>query len=224
MLIFVHSQKVTYPIAYDTLVSKKFLPKQHELASLSPYLDEQGLMRVGGRLQKAALSSTATHPLILSPKSHAVELLVRQTHCLMLHAGTSTVMATLAHSYHIPRLKPLLRKVSRFCVKVYAKTSSQLMGELPAARTQPARPFSITGLDFAGPLTVKRGNPRKPTRVKVYICLFVCFVTKATHLEIVSDLSTPAFLASLTRFVARRGCPSQSIQITALILLEPVPI
>ena len=39
------------------------------------------------------------------------------------------------------------------------------------------------------------------------MCLFVCFATKAIHLEAVSSLSTPAFLAAFSRFFARRGCP-----------------
>lgn len=155
------------------LKRKKVLPKQHQMSALSPYLDERGLMRVGGRLQKAALSNNSAHPLLLSTRSHTVVLLVRQTHQLLLHACPSTVMSTLASSYHIPRLKCLLRKISRCCIpcqKAYARTLEQLMGELPSTRAQPARPFSIIGLDFAGPILIKRGNPRKPTKVKVYMC------------------------------------------------------
>jgi len=38
---------------------------------------------------------------------------------------------------------------------------------------------------------------------KAYLCIFVCFSTKATHLEVVSDLTT-AFLNALKRFMARR--------------------
>lgn len=120
------------------------------------------------------------------------------------------MMAVLAVSYHIPQLKHLLRKLSHTCVtcqRIYSKTAKQLMGELPATRTTPSRPFSEVGLDFAGPMTIKRGNPRKPTLVKLYLCVFVCFSSRAIHLEVVSDLSTPAFLAALTRFVARRGLP-----------------
>lgn len=39
--------------------------------------------------------------------------------------------------------------------------------------------------------------------------MFVCFSTKAVHLELVGDLSTAAFLAALKRFVARRGKVSE---------------
>ncbi len=55
---------------------------------------------------------------------------------------------------------------------------------------------------------VKKGSVRKPTLVKAYLCVFVCLSVKAAHLELVSDLTTEAFLASLRRFVARRGKPS----------------
>lgn len=153
-----------------------------------------------------------THPIVLSPKSRVVVLMVEYTHRTLLHTGPSTMMATLACTYHIPKLKPLLRKISRSCVqcrKTYARTTNQLMGELPTARTQIARPFSIVGLDFAGPFTIKRGRIRKPELLKAYVCVCVSFVTRAVHIEVVSDMTTQAFIASLTRFVARRGCPSQ---------------
>ncbi|GBN29833.1 hypothetical protein AVEN_13763-1 [Araneus ventricosus] len=36
-------------------------------------------------------------------------------------------------------------------------------------------------------------------------CIFVCFVSKAVHIEIVSDLTSEAFIATLKRFFGRRG-------------------
>ena len=206
------SQRTSYSSECRRLEEKKELPVSHPLSALSPYLDEAGLLRVGGRLQKASLSAGSAHPLILDVKSHITQLLVRHTHRVLLHAGPSTVMSTLAETYHIPRLKRLLRKISRACTtcqKAYARTAKQLMGELPAVRTRPARPFSVVGVDFAGPLMTKRGNPRKPTLIKTYVCVFICFVSRAVHFEVVADLSTPAFLAALTRFTARRGVPSE---------------
>lgn len=69
----------------------------------------------------------------------------------------------------------------------------------------PSRPFLNTGLDFGGPFDVKVHSLRTMLTVKVYICVFICLTVKAVHIEVVTDLSTKAFLAALTRFVSRRG-------------------
>ncbi|GFW32779.1 DUF1758 domain-containing protein [Trichonephila clavipes] len=94
------------------------------------------------------------------------------------------------------------------CVLWYrATTSKQLMGDLPTHRVTPSRPFSVCGVDYAGPINILRYRGRGAKTTKGYIALFVCFVTKALHLELVSDLTSEAFIASLKRFCARRGAP-----------------
>lgn len=82
---------------------------------------------------------------------------------------------------------------------------SPIMGQLPSSRVNPSRPFSICGMDLAGPFTIKDGTLRSRKLVKVYVCVFICFSVKAIHLEMASDLSTPVFLNTLKRFFARRG-------------------
>lgn len=79
------------------------------------------------------------------------------------------------------------------------------MGDLPKERIEPCIPFSITGVDFCGPFIIKNKYQRNSPSIKIYVSIFVCFVTKALHLEIVSDLTAAAFIACLRRFVARRG-------------------
>ncbi|XP_058983183.1 uncharacterized protein LOC131804368 [Musca domestica] len=93
------------------------------------------------------------------------------------------------------------------CVLAQKKRQTQLMAALPPERTTISRAFSTSGVDFAGPVEIKNFSGRGCRISKGYICLFVCFATEAIHLEPVSDLSTPAFIAALARFVARRGCP-----------------
>ena len=79
---------------------------------------------------------------------------------------------------------------------------------LPTFRVEESPPFAHTGVDFAGPLYVKKVDG---TTKKVWICLFTCCVTRGVHLDLVADLSTPTFLRCLKRFTARRGLPSKMI-------------
>ena len=65
--------------------------------------------------------------------------------------------------------------------------------------------FHYTGVDFAGPFFFKASPGRGRKVVRRYVAVFVCMVVKAVHLEVVSDLTTAAFLAAFRRFVARRG-------------------
>ena len=83
------------------------------------------------------------------------------------------------------------------------------MGQLPQSRVSQHFPFEVTGMDYAGPLTIKRGHTRRPTYIKAYLALFVCFSTKAVLIEVVEDLTTEDFLAAMKRFVSRRGRPAQ---------------
>ena len=65
--------------------------------------------------------------------------------------------------------------------------------------------LSRVGVDYAEPVYIKYGFVCIPTIIKAYVCVFVYLSVKAVHLELVSDLSTDAFIASLRQFVAHRG-------------------
>lgn len=78
------------------------------------------------------------------------------------------------------------------------------MGELPPERVRPyVRPFTYTGVDFAGPFDVAIGRRRE----KRWFCLFTCLTTRAIHIEIAKDLSTAAAMTCLRNFANRRGVP-----------------
>ncbi|GFV42130.1 integrase catalytic domain-containing protein [Trichonephila clavipes] len=102
-------------------------------------------------------------------------------------------------------------RLSRNTRLSYDQKHSMLLPKSHEFTRKQIRPFESTGLDFAGPLTTKCAHKRSVTKFKSYICLFICTATKAVHLELVSDLSTAAFLAALRRFIARRSCPSKII-------------
>jgi hypothetical protein len=70
------------------------------------------------------------------------------------------------------------------------------------------RPFLISGVDYCGPFLITQ-RIRGKSPIKCYISVFVCFSTKAVHMELVSDLTTNSFIAALKRFFARRGKSSK---------------
>lgn len=83
------------------------------------------------------------------------------------------------------------------------------MGSLPESRIViPGRPFEKCGVDYAGPFYHKDGSRKAAKFLKCYIAIFICFATKAVHIELATDLSTEAFLNVFKRFISRRGCPS----------------
>jgi len=81
------------------------------------------------------------------------------------------------------------------------------MGDLPEDRVIASYSFKVTGLDFCGPFYYKNPVWNKAP-IKRYICIFICFSTKAVHLELVQDLSISAFLNALRRFILTRGKPA----------------
>ncbi|KAM8718572.1 hypothetical protein ACLKA7_001302 [Drosophila subpalustris] len=113
--------------------------------------------------------------------------------------------------YWIINCRKLARNAVRSCIicfRLRPVLGNQLMGALPKGRVQGnIHPFQRAGLDFGGPIWM-HFNMRGKRPVKVYLCVFVCFLTKACHIEIVSDLSANAFIAALKRFFARRGLSS----------------
>ncbi|XP_072401047.1 uncharacterized protein [Diabrotica undecimpunctata] len=91
------------------------------------------------------------------------------------------------------------------CFKAAPKLETYLMGNLPSSRLTPSRPFTHSGLDYAGPFLLKDRLTRNYKTIKGYVALFICLATKAIHLEVVSSLTTECFIAALRRFTSRRG-------------------
>jgi Family of unknown function (DUF5641) len=104
-----------------------------------------------------------------------------------------------------------IRAELKKCVKCFRARPTmieQFMGQLPMPRITPSPTFHNTGVDYAGPFEVKFGYSRNAPTKKCYIAIFICLATKAVHIELVSELTTKAFLATLDRFTARRGLPA----------------
>ncbi len=166
-------------------------------------------MLVNTRVRDVNNSLAPTKLILLSTNSRLTKLLLTTLHSTHSHARTPAMMSIISSTYYIPGLRNQLKKISRacsVCQRAYARPLHQQMGLLPFQQTTSTPPFYNTGIDYAGPFIIKQGHTRKPVLLKTYACLFVCLATRAIHIELSASLSTDDFLATLRRFMARRGC------------------
>lgn len=187
------------------LLTNKGINKKSKLITLNPFLDQKGIIRVGSRLRHADFEYSRRHPIILLAKHPFTELVIRDTHLRQLHVGPQGFLAHIRQSYWILSGRQAIKRVYRKCIVCFrARPNSinQIMGDLPKDRVKPSQAFLHAGVDYAGPFNIKISRNKSG---KAYLCIFVCFSTKATHLEVVSDLTTTSFLNALKRFIARRG-------------------
>ncbi|XP_065204000.1 uncharacterized protein LOC135834091 [Planococcus citri] len=212
------AQASSFPAEIRALQQSKPVPKKSSLVSLTPFLDNNGVLRVGGRLANAALPFHQKHPILLHATSRLATLIIRDTHHRYFHAGERFILNFLRSRYWFNgNLSNAIKKCVHTCARcirfAIRRPEMPLMGDLPAVRVNVSLPFNDVGIDYAGPISTrgKACTARGPAlTVKSYFAIFVCMTTKAVHLEVVSELTTDAFIATLRRFAARRGFP-QSI-------------
>ncbi|XP_015126395.1 uncharacterized protein LOC107047972 [Diachasma alloeum] len=184
------------------------LPNGYPLLKLMAYLDEEGILRVGGRLSNAAINKEEQHQAIIPRSSKLTQLIINDAHGRTLHGGTQLTLSLIRQKYWImggrtPVRSFILKCIT--CARHRAQRAQQIMGQLPSMAVNPSRAFQHSGVDFAGPFTVRRWRSAGAVTYQSYVAVFVCFATSAVHLELVTDLSTEGFLASYKRFAARRG-------------------
>lgn len=184
--------------------SKPEVPRSSTIYKLDPIL-EGGLLRVGGRLTKAAMPEDVKHPLILSKDQHISNLILRYFHEQLGHGGRNHVLSTVRRKYWITSGNSAARKViasCRICRRYRGKTGEQKMADLPEERVVPdLPPFTNVGVDYFGPIEVKRGR----SIVKRYGVIFTCMASRAVHLEVACSLDTDSCINALRRFICRRG-------------------
>ncbi|XP_016661601.2 uncharacterized protein LOC107884315 [Acyrthosiphon pisum] len=204
------SQRVTFPTLVSDLRRLRHLASK-PLARLCPFVDSEGIIRVGGRLRHSELPYDGRHPILLAKGSYLALLVCRHWHKITGHSGPRVMTSLIHRQYWIVSLRAVIHSVvsqCTRCVRLRASVPTPVMADLPESRVLQCRPFSCVGVDYAGPIPMRDNKLRKSRTYKAYIAVFVCMSVKAVHLELVSDLSTPAFLAGFDRFVARRGLPT----------------
>lgn len=169
------------------------------------FTDEQGILRLKGRLQETSMTFNEKHPIVLPGKNHLTKLLIRHVHGETFHGGVRDTLARLRTKFWVIRGRQEVKDVIRTCIICRRYNSRPLRQEippLPAERVTRTAPFEIVGIDFTGPL---QATKTKGEIMKVYIIIFTCAVTRAVHLETAKDTSAESFMQAFRRFIARRG-------------------
>ncbi|XP_054717305.1 uncharacterized protein LOC129226700 [Uloborus diversus] len=195
-------QRESFHDVIKCLKAKKKIPKESNIFQLNPVLSEEGVLLVRGRLQKSNLTFHGRHPIIIPDKHLFTSLVIKDSYERVLHAGVADTLVQTREKFWILRGRQCVKSVLNICYickKFNIRPGQQVIAPLPGDRINESPPFSVTGLDFAGPLYVKGSENRH------YILLFTCSITRAIHLELVKDMTTAEFLLAFHRFISRRG-------------------
>lgn len=200
------------------ILSKNSLPRQNKIQKLNPFIQKYEidniivtLLRVGGRLNKSLLPYESKHPLLLTRNSHFIKTYFSNLHKSNCHVGPKALIGLSREKVWVIGARQLARNTVNNCIPCFhfqPKLASQIMGDLPRDRITSCRPFLVCGVDLCGPIyTSLKIRGKGP--IKTYIAVFVCFSSKAVHLEALTDLQTDTFLSTFNRFVGRRGLPKK---------------
>lgn len=172
---------------------------------LDPFIDEYGVLRVGGRLKHANLSDKVKHPIILPKGSHVTSLIIKYYHERSKHQGKGITLNEIrSHGFWIIGGSSAVSNVIASCVtckKLRGAVIEQKMSDLPEDRLESCPPFTYCSVDYFGPFTIKEGRKE----LKRYGVLFTCMSSRAIHLETAASLDTDSFINALRRFLSRRG-------------------
>lgn len=204
-----HAQSVKYANELKYLKAGEPIPVNSSIVKLIPFVDNVGILRVGGRLNHATIAPKTRHPILLPHDHRLTRVILEKIHQNCGHQSADRTLAAVRNLYWVTKARRTLSTIVHGCLKCRrrkAVLNPPRMADLPPQRLAAGSyPFVYTGVDYMGPfeVTILR------RKLKRWICLFTCMTTRAVHLELSYSLSTDSFLSVLFRFEARRGVPRE---------------
>ena len=179
------SQMESLGPTYQALAAGKPMAASDYSNKLSPFMDDQNLMRLKGRQRHADASYEMKHPYLLSAKLPIVRKLIEDAHEGNYHEGTEYVRSILLQNYWIIGVRTALRNVKLKCVKCRKQQVGGVqffMADLPIERLE-ERVFRFlkTGVDYFRPFEVRFMSKS----MKRWCCLYTCLATRGVHVEVV---------------------------------------
>ena len=214
-IVFITSavQYDAFPEVFRQLKSttKSTLSKGDKLSSLAPFLDDDGIIRVGGRLQNSDLPYAEKHPALLPPSHAVTNSIMLHYHGASSHQGRHVTTASIRQAgWHILHQRNAIGQMLKncvFCQRIRGRLQEQKMADLPVERLGKTPPFAHSGLDVFGPYYVSAGQATRKTKStkKIWVLLCTCLYSRAVHMETISSLDTSTLKLALRRFLALRN-------------------
>ena len=176
-----------------------------KLTSLSPFLDENNVLRAGGRCGKAEyLPYDIRYPMILpNHQDENVRALIRGYHIKAMHCSKTQTFYLLRQKYFILGGKTTVSNVLSSCItcqRLSKHPERQREGDLPVERIEVAAPFSNSGVDVFGPYHLRhKGRGTK----KTFVLMVCCMTTRAVALYALRDMTTSAMINALVKMNAQ---------------------
>ena len=188
------------------LRDKKFPNLKNQL---SLFADNDGILRLKGRLENSHLPYDSKHPILLNRESYFTTLVIRNAHHKVKHMRMKSTLNEVRSRFWVCSGKRTVKSAIKGCIICKYITGKPLVGpappDLPDYRVSYEFAWQNIGIDYAGPVYVKDIYSSDQTMHKAYICLFTCAATRNVHIELVPNMSAPALIRCLKRFIGRRG-------------------
>lgn len=156
--ILKHVQTHFFKDEVDQLMTDGKVHAKSCLCKLDPFLDEDGLLRVGGRMRYARHQMSLKHPILIPKEGPVTRVLILHCHKAAAHQGRGTTLGKIRESgYHVIKATKLVSSVIHHCVicqKLRGNTITQ-MADLPPERAEESPPFTHCGFDCFGPFTIR---------------------------------------------------------------------
>ncbi|XP_060665618.1 uncharacterized protein LOC132797886 [Drosophila nasuta] len=124
-------------IIYTIQHNNSFNKLLRVIAYMMRFRHQNGILRVGGRLEAANLSFDSKHPILLPYNDPVVKMILVQIHKDNMHCGPQALLTTSRQQFWILKGKTMARSTVKACVKctkAKPKLMEQIMENLPPLR------------------------------------------------------------------------------------------
>lgn len=108
-------QELHFSAELKLIREKREAELKNPLSAFSPFIDSEGLLRVGGRLRNSDLLYGQKHPVILSKDSRLAQLLISNAHSTTMHGGIREMLQYLRQEFWIVNGRAMIKSAINKC-------------------------------------------------------------------------------------------------------------